>query len=151
MKNKRLVFAVSSPGGHFHQLLKILPAAEGHDLVVACTHPDYAQMVPGATYHSIPDASLESKWRLLWQALVIAKCLIRHRPDVIITTGASAGHFAVRIGRWLGAKTLWLDSVANAEESSRSGARTGPHADLWLTQWKHLTQPGGPSFRGSVL
>jgi hypothetical protein len=73
------------------------------------------------------------------------------RPDVIVTTGAAPGYFAVRFGRLLGTRTVWVDSIANAEELSMSGRMAGKHASLWLTQWPHLAQGGGPEYRGSVL
>ena len=46
---------------------------------------------------------------------------MRLRPDVVITTGAAPGYFAVRIGKLLGARVVWVDSIANAEELSLSG------------------------------
>lgn len=70
---------------------------------------------------------------------------------MIISTGAAPGYFALRMGKWFRARTVWVDSIANVEELSLSGARAGRHADLWLTQWEHLAQPGGPEYRGSVL
>jgi hypothetical protein len=77
--------------------------------------------------------------------------LLRVRPDVVISTGAAPGYFALRLGRILGARTVWVDSVANAEELSMSGRMAGKYADLWLTQWEHLAEKGGPMFKGSVL
>jgi len=48
-------------------------------------------------------------------------------------------------------KTIWVDSIANADELSMSGQKAGGCADLWLTQWHHLAAEGGPSYLGSVL
>jgi hypothetical protein len=73
------------------------------------------------------------------------------RPDVVISTGAAPGFLALRLGRLLGARTIWVDSVANGEELSMSGKLAGRYADLWLTQWEHLAHEGGPQFRGNVL
>ncbi|MBZ0171717.1 MAG: hypothetical protein K8E66_05000, partial [Phycisphaerales bacterium] len=73
------------------------------------------------------------------------------RPGVIISTGAAPGYFAFRIGKLLGAHTVWIDSIANVERLSMTGELVRTHADLWLTQWEHLATPSGPSFRGSVI
>jgi hypothetical protein len=70
---------------------------------------------------------------------------------VVITTGAAPGYFAVRIGKLLGARVVWLDSVANAGELSMSGRKAGSFVDLWLTQWPHLARDKGPACHGSVL
>ncbi len=69
----------------------------------------------------------------------------------MISTGALPGYMALRLGKLLGANTIWVDSIANVEELSESGRRIGNHADLWLTQWQHLAKPEGPEFRGSVI
>jgi hypothetical protein len=69
----------------------------------------------------------------------------------VITTGAAPGYFAIRIGNLFGARTIWVDSIANGEELSLSGQKAGPHAALWLTQWAHLAKAEGPHYRGSVL
>ena len=71
--------------------------------------------------------------------------------SLTITTGVAPGYFAVRIGKWLGARVVWVDSVANAEELSLSGHKAGSFVDLWLTQWPHLAGEGGPQCFGSVL
>ena len=70
---------------------------------------------------------------------------------MVISTGAAPGYFAVRIGRMLGARTLFLDSIANAEELSLSANLARRHCDLVLTQWPHLAEQDGPQYRGSVL
>jgi len=99
----------------------------------------------------VPDGNRWSKWNLLRSAACILFLLLRLRPDVIVTTGAAPGYLALRIGKWLGARVVWIDSVANAQELSMSGAKAGSFADLWLTQWPHLSGDGGPKFYGSVL
>jgi hypothetical protein len=70
---------------------------------------------------------------------------------VVISTGAAPGYFALRFGKRLGARTIWLDSIANVDELSLSGQRAGKYAGLWLTQWQHLATPAGPHFAGAVL
>ena len=44
--------------------------------------------------------------------------VLRERPDVVVSTGAAPGYFALRFGRLFGARTLWLESIANVEELS---------------------------------
>ena len=77
--------------------------------------------------------------------------VVRLRPDVIISTGAAPGFVALRVGALVGARTCWLDSIANTEVLSESGRRIGPKADLWLTQWPDLAKSDGPTYAGSVL
>jgi UDP-N-acetylglucosamine:LPS N-acetylglucosamine transferase len=154
------VLAISSTGGHWVQLLRLMPAWDGCDVHYACTSADHRARLEAlaktrgqtvAGYHSLTDANRRAKARLLTQMLEVAALLLRIRPDVIVTTGASVGYFAIRIGRLLGARTVWIDSIANAQLLSLSGEKAGPHADLWLTQWPEVARPGGPAYRGAVL
>ena len=46
---------------------------------------------------------------------------------------------------------MWVDSIANSGEMSRAGRMARPYADLWLTQWEHLSEDGGPFYRGAVV
>ncbi|MGT2437726.1 hypothetical protein ACU4GH_20040 [Bradyrhizobium betae] len=83
--------------------------------------------------------------QMIW---IIAK----FRPDVIVTTGAAPGLVAIQVGKVLGARTVWIDSLANSERMSLSGKLARRYADLWLTQWPHLVEkyPNLSSF-GAVL
>jgi UDP-N-acetylglucosamine:LPS N-acetylglucosamine transferase len=78
--------------------------------------------------------------------------IIRYeRPNFIISTGAAPGVIALAVGKLFGARTIWLDSIANTEKLSLSGKIAGKFVDLWLTQWEHLSSDRGPKFWGSVL
>lgn len=150
--NRPKLLAISSGGGHWIQLLRLRPAFEGCTVTYATVREGYRDdLEPNCSFHVIPDSNRWNKLRLLLSALVITWLLLRLQPDVIITTGAAPGFFALRIGKWLGARVVWIDSIANAEELSLSGLKAGNFADLWLTQWPHLAKGGGPQCFGSVL
>lgn len=163
MSAHRKVLAIASGGGHWVQLRRLRPAWRGCAVAYVTTHPGYrAEIaadrpedgVPAPRFFTIPDANRWQKLRLVRQLAAIAWIVLRTRPHAIVTTGAAPGYFAIRLGRLVGARTIWVDSIANAEELSLSGRRAGPHVDLWLTQWEHLAAPAGgagPHFRGAVL
>ncbi len=149
---RRVVLAISSGGGHWAQLRRLLPAFEGHALVCACADEACRAEAPaGAAFHAVGDASRWSKLALLRVALRVARLVWRVRPDVVVTTGAAPGWLGLVAGKLLGARTVWVDSVANAGELSLSGRHARRFADLWLTQWPHLARPGGPRCLGGVL
>jgi UDP-N-acetylglucosamine:LPS N-acetylglucosamine transferase len=79
------------------------------------------------------------------------RLVLRVKPHVVLSTGAAPGFFVLLIGKLSGAKTIWIDSAANAERLSMSGRLAGAFADLWLTQWEHLSTPSGPHYVGAVL
>ena len=151
MKRKRML-AVASGGGHWVQLRRLFDAFEDCDLALATVHADYAENAPaGARFHTIRDATRWDRLGLMVLAFQILRLVLVERPDIVLSTGAAPGYLALRIGKLFGAKTIWIDSIANVEEVSLSGRRIKPYADVWLTQWEHLAQPDGPRFIGAVL
>lgn len=150
MRGRIKLLAIGSGGGHWTQLMRLRRAFDLCEVVYVSTlgpsiGPD------GARMHSVPDANRWDKLAMIRMALAVLLVLLRERPHVIVTTGAAPGYMAIRFGRWMGATTIWIDSLANVDELSMAGRMAGPHADLWLTQWKHLAKPGGPDFAGAVI
>ena len=145
------VLAIASGGGHWVQLLRVAPAFEGCDLCFVTVRAAYKSDIPRGRFRTIVDATRWNKFKLAWMALQILWILIRERPAVIVSTGAAPGYFAFRLGKFFGARTLWIDSIANAEVLSMTGQIIAPYADLRLTQWEHLASPEGPLYGGSVV
>lgn len=145
------LLAVSSGGGHWVQLLRIKPAFEHCEVVFVTVDESYHAQVPDHRFYVVNDANRWSKIRLLTAAQRLAWIIWNERPDIVVSTGAAPGYLALELGRALGARTIWLDSIANVEELSMSGSWIGHSADLWLTQWPHLARPEGPYYTGSVL
>jgi hypothetical protein len=148
---RRRVLAVASGGGHWVQLLRVTPAFEGHAVVYVTIDPVYRQDVPGARVHIVNDATRWDRLGSLRLALRILWILLRERPHAVVSTGAAPGCFAIILGRLLGARTVWLDSIANIERMSMSGELVRRFSQLWLTPWPHLARQGGPEFAGKVF
>jgi UDP-N-acetylglucosamine:LPS N-acetylglucosamine transferase len=148
---KQKVLAVASGGGHWIQLTRLMPAFQDCDVAYLTTLQSYRSQVSPSRFYVINDGNMNTKLRLMVMAVRVAAVLLRERPHVVISTGAAPGYFAVRLGKLIGARTIWVDSMANAEKLSLSGRRAGAHADLWLTQWPHLATPEGPHYEGAVL
>lgn len=148
---KKRILAIASGGGHWVQLLRLRPAFEGHRVTFVTVNPGYQADVPGERFMLVNDATRWDKLGLVRMALRLIWIMLRVRPHVVISTGAAPGFFAIRLGRLLGARTCWIDSIANVEQISMTGELVRPHADLWLTQWPHLAREGGPRFAGAVL
>jgi UDP-N-acetylglucosamine:LPS N-acetylglucosamine transferase len=145
------VLAVSSSGGHWVQLRRVVPAFADSEVVYVTVLESYRSQVPENRFYAVNDATRWNKFGLIRLALKLAWIILKERPSVVISTGAAPGYFAILLGRWFGARTIWIDSMANIEELSLSGSRAGRYADLWLTQWPHLAKAEGPHYGGSVL
>lgn len=152
------VLAISSGGGHWVELRRLARAFEGADVTWCTTHPDYREELAAEDgdeaprYFWVPEANRTHKLRMIGQVFAVFWVLLRVRPDTIVSTGSSPGFFAVCMGKVLfRAKTVWVQSIADTEGMSMSGALAGRFADLWLTQWEHLAQPEGPHYHGAVV
>jgi hypothetical protein len=106
--------------------------------------------LPGR-YVTIPDANRDTKFRLVLLVLRLAWLVILTRPNLVISTGAAPGYIAIRLGKLLGAKTIFLDSIANADELSMSARLALPHADVTLSQWPCVADREGTYYWGAVL
>ncbi len=148
---KTRVLAVASGGGHWVQLLRITRALQDVEVIYVTTIAGYRSQVGGAAFFLVPDANRWNKLRLVWMAFKLLIIVLRVRPAAVVTTGAAPGYFALRFARWFGARTVWIDSIANAEELSLSGRQAGKFADLWITQWPHLAAKDGPRCFGAVM
>jgi UDP-N-acetylglucosamine:LPS N-acetylglucosamine transferase len=132
------VLAIASGGGHFIQLMRLSPAWDGHQVSIATVDPSSRALVGDAPFFSFRDVSRADWWRVPLATLDIARILIAVRPQVIITTGALPGLIAATLARPFGAKCLWVDSIANSEVLSGSGAQAGRICHKVVTQWPHL-------------
>lgn len=150
-RERKKVLAVASGGGHWIQLLRLVPAFTDCKVVFATVREAYRSDVPGHKFYAVCDSTRRTKIRLLRTAAKLLWILCKERPDVIVSTGAAPGYFAVLMGKLIGVKTVWVDSIANVDQLSLSGMLAGRYSDLWLTQWPHLASEGGPYFRGAVL
>ena len=159
------VLAVASGGGHWVQLMRLRPAWRNCDVAYVTTNGSYGEQLrdeaerQGACsprFYVTMSANRWQKLRLVRQLLTIGWIVAKERPDVIVSTGASPGYFAIRLGKVIGAQTIWIDSIANASEMSLAGLKAGKAADLWLTQWEsvsRVTVLNGrrPEYWGGVL
>ena len=108
------VLAVSSGGGHWVQLLRLQPAFEGCDVTYATVLKSSRIDLDddNARFKVLPDATRWNKLKLFWLLLRIIMLVIRTRPDAIVTTGAAPGYLSLVVGRLLGKRTCWIDSIA---------------------------------------
>lgn len=131
----------ASSGGHLSQLLKLSESWKSRetfcvtttDVIGSKTHEFGKVYVVGECNREHP----------LQVAKVLLRCLrlvFRERPHVVISTGAAAGCITCFLGKLLGAKVIWIDSITNIERISLSGRMVRYISDLFLVQWPELAK-----------
>ena len=145
------ILAIASNGGHWIQLLRLLPAFDGQDLVFVSTHKGNQSQVEGYKFYKVSDATRWEKLKLIKMAFEVRKIIVNENPDVIISTGAAPGLMAIIWGWTKCKKTIWIDSIANVDRISMSGRIAKPFCRLHLTQWDHLADNKSTFFKGTVI
>ena len=149
MQNK--IMAVASNGGHLVQLQRLLPAFSGFELILVSTSksPPTDDLVD--QYYSVSDSNFQQKFRLIITAFQVFLLFIKVWPQVIVSTGAAPGLFAVFFGVLFRKKTIWIDSIANADRLSLAGRVALRLTPYCYTQWPRLATKKGPQYIGAVL
>ena len=145
------ILAIASGGGHWVQLRRLMPAFEGFEVAFVSTFDHYATEVAGHRYYVVPNASRFALGGFLPGARRALQILWSERPDAVITTGAAPMLVFLLLGRLMGARTLWLDSLANPERMSSSGRIARYIAHQTVSQWPEVAEAEHVAYWGSVL
>jgi UDP-N-acetylglucosamine:LPS N-acetylglucosamine transferase len=92
-------------------------------------------------------------FRLLVGLLRMALILAKERPTAIVSTGAEIAIPAFLLGKVLGMKLIFVESLSRVQEPSGTGFLLYPLADLFLVQWPQLVSRYGSraEYAGAVL
>lgn len=126
-------------------------AFAGHEVHYATTLSGLGERAGLRDVSVVPDCNRHRPVQAITCALRLGFLILKLRPAAIISTGALPGVIALALGRKIGARTIWIDSIANAEEMSMAGRMARRHADLWLSQWPIVAEAQGAAYAGSVL
>jgi UDP-N-acetylglucosamine:LPS N-acetylglucosamine transferase len=151
-EKKKKILAVASIGGHWVQLLRITAGlAARYDICYVSTNAKCNTMLAeGSRFYAVADFSRWDAWRALPASFAILKILLKERPKCIVSTGATPGLLTIMIGRMLGIKTIWIDSVANVQTMSACGKIASKCAKHVYTQWPNLAH-GRVKFCGNIF
>lgn len=140
--HKSKICLVSSCGGHFMELMQLLPTVEGMDFyIVTEKNVASAGIVSKYRHHYLLQQERRNASFILKFAVNIVLSfvyLLKEQPDIILTTGAGASYPTCRIGKLLGKKIIYVESFAKLNSSSVTGRMVYPFADCFLVQWEEM-------------
>lgn len=146
-----LVLAVASGGGHWEELMLLKSAFAPFRTVYATTNQELAVRDAIADVRVLPDSHRDVPLRALSSFWHCVRLVLQLRPQMVVTTGALPGLFCLIAAKLVGARTVWIDSIAASDKPSLSGKCARPFADLRLTQWSHLAGIDGFRYQGALL
>jgi UDP-N-acetylglucosamine:LPS N-acetylglucosamine transferase len=144
---------VASAGGHLTQLLKLRSLWLGRSVFFVTTVDiGQSKLREDGSVYVVGESNRQQPFRILQVLYRCLRILLRERPKVIMSTGAAAGFIMCFFGKLLGAKIIWLDSIANAGRLSMSGRMIRPFADLILSQWSDVAvRYPNVEYRGELI
>jgi beta-1,4-N-acetylglucosaminyltransferase len=130
------VALVCSHGGHLTEILHLLEAFEGDEIVLI-------------TYRSMRTSELTYKKYLLeniyWNPVKMVKAFStffsiyrKERPDLIVSTGSEIAIPAFYTAKLFRIPTVFIESWCRVRTTSGTGKIIYPIADLFLVQWPQL-------------
>ena len=133
---------VSSCGGHFMELLQLIPAVKDLDFYIV-TERNVASkdlLKKYKHYCLIQQERRNISFPLKFSYNIVASLffLLKERPDIIISTGAGASYPTCRLGKWLGRKIMYIESFAKFNKASVTGKMIYPFADQFYVQWREM-------------
>ena len=147
------LFLVCSAGGHLQQLLLLREA--WHDrsrLWVTDDAADSRSMLRDepAVFGDRP--SSRSLTSLVRNTLRAFRLLRRHRPAVVISTGAAIAAPFFWLGRLFGAEVIYVESVTRIDTPSTTLRLVRPVASRIYVQWPELSEHvRGARYEGTVF
>ncbi len=148
--NKR-VLAVASGGGHWDELMLLRSTLEQYKVQYVTTDTSLALQHGITAAERLPDCNRNKPLKALYCGIRAVWMVLKHRPHVVVSTGAAPGFMCLLFGRMLGARTLWIDSVANGEELSMCGKLSMTIAHQCWVQWEDLATGKSSRYFGAVL
>jgi len=88
--------------------------------------------------HAIPNIVRHNPLSWIIGAVMSGYIALIERPDVIISTGAGIVVFFCVFAKLLGAKLIFIESMARIERPTLTARMLYPFADLFFVQWPGL-------------
>ena len=141
---KKVIFAASS-GGHLTELLKIQELFKEYDYLLVTEMTDVTRDLKdkyNIKYVDYgPNKNKIKYWWTIFKNLAKAIGIVaKFRPDTVVSTGAQVGGFFCYIGKFFGAKVVYIETMAKIKELSGTGNNVYKIADKFYVQWKNLAE-----------
>lgn len=137
------IFLECGKGGHLDEMKGIIKAFEGHELIFvvvrAETTKDLGKLAKVYYFRdTIGPKMIHVIINMFLIAPFLMKILLKERPDVIVSTGGDATCPLCFLGKSLGIKIIYVESLARVTDLSGNGKVMYHIADLFLVQWEGL-------------
>ena len=144
---------VCSSGGHFLQLYELRNLWEDHERFWVTFPGNDTQFLLNneMKYWAFHPTNRNIK-NLINNFFLAFNLLRKEKPDIIISTGAGVSVPFFYVGKLLGIKTVYIESLSRVERLSLTGKLVYPIVGFLLVQWPELAEKYKKAlFKGSVI
>jgi nitroreductase len=128
---------VCSSGGHLLQLHRLQPWWEQVDRMwVTFDMPDSRSLLRGERVEWAHHPTTRNVRNLLRNFGLAWRLLRRHKPDVVVSTGAGVAVPFFVLARLLGIKTVYVEVFDRIDSPTLTGRLCHPFASRFLLQWE---------------
>lgn len=136
------VCLVSSTGGHFMELMQLLPAVKGINYYIV-TERNFSttETLKGHKHYLLLQQQRKGFsfiFVFLFNILMSLIYILKERPTTVICTGAGASYPTCRFAKMMGAKIIYVESFAKLTNSSVTGRLAYGIADCFYVQWEEM-------------
>jgi len=137
---KKLKICVAcSTGGHMVQAKQLVPVYEKYEHFFFTFSGGVAdEMKKTERVRTIPNIVRRNPLSWLVGAILSGYVALVERPDVVISTGAGIVVFFCVFAKLLGAKLIFIESMARVERPTLTARLLYPFSDLFIVQWPDL-------------
>lgn len=141
MADREKICFIASSGGHVQEVSWLFDLQEGYDAFLVTEQNDFKLKYPMETiYYFNKIDRREKHFFLHFLRLIKDSAVVMHRekPDIIVSTGALVAVPMMYIGKLLGKRVIYMESLARVEGKSLTGKLAYPIADLFIVQWETM-------------
>ncbi len=136
----KICFAASS-GGHYEQLMMLMPLMRKYESFLMTEKTKYITEVKENRNYYVLQINRKEKllpFKLLWNTIVSLQIFIKEKPDVIICTGVLAMIPMCIIMKLFGKKLIYIESFAKVSSQTCTGKFLYKYADQFYVQWESM-------------
>ncbi len=145
------IMLVCNDGGHLTEMLFLIKAFEGCDIVFLTYDDPRIKNIEYKKY--IIESIGTSKVKMIKMSFKIFKILRKEKPDLMISTGSEIAIPPFIFAKFLKIKTIYIESWCRIRTKSGTGRILYYFSNIFLVQWPDLLKKYGKRARyeGGVM
>lgn len=130
---------VGSSGGHLTHLYMLKPFWKDTDRFwVTFDKEDARSLLKGERVYPCHYPTNRNLKNLVRNTRIAWKVLRKEKPDLIISSGAAVAVPFFWLGKFLGAKTIYIEVFDRIDKPTLTGKLVYPVADRFIVQWEEM-------------